>query len=110
QENAIAALAAAEDLPCLRDPVAHQGGRALPLGSRMRRLERCDAFALRVGLGDRVAQALSAEDEHEPLVLHWLHEDLDARELDRTELLAKLRRLLGRQPAGPAVGDEPLGI
>ncbi len=119
------------DLGELGEPAHHQEVRrplvlehvlrlAEELGGDLRRLlrrgvaglrfERVQAGRERVGVGDVVAQPLAAEPDDEAVLADGLNQGLDALDLHPSpQFLDELLAGLGRDPAGPAVGDAALG-
>ncbi len=72
--------------------------------------QRSVAGLLRIGVVDRVAQFLAAEDDDEAMFAHRLDEHLDAGYANRLQPFAHLDAALRRRPAGAAVADETLGV
>ena len=95
----------------LVEDLLDQLGGALGLGRAGLRLERGHADDLGVGVGQVAVQALAAQHQQAAVLPLGLEEELDPVELDLAhQQLADGGRLLGGQPAGPAVGDDPVGV
>jgi hypothetical protein len=110
QEQEVAALAAGEQGPGLVEDPADELGGALGLGRAGDRVQRGHALALGVGVGQVAVQAWAAQHQQAAVLALRLEEELGPVELDLADQeVADAGRLLGGQPAGPAVGDGPVG-
>ena len=69
-------------------------------------MEGWDSCYLRVGLGNRLGQAISPETEDEAVVLHRKNVELGAIYLDAVEPMAQRRAQLGGDTPGPAVHQQ----
>jgi hypothetical protein len=68
------------------------------------------AGGLGIRLGQMPRQPGPAQHQHEPVLLHRLDEELDARHADPAQTIHQLRAPLGRDPPGPPVGDAAGGV
>ncbi len=67
-------------------------------------VERSQADALRIGVVDRVAEVVAAEDDDEAMLAHRFDEHFEPGNCDVLQQLAHGDAAFGRRPAGAAVG------
>jgi len=106
QQQEVAALAAVEQRAGLVEEAADQVGGALGFGAAGLGVERRDALALGVGVGQVGREPVASQHQQAAVLALGPDEELGAVQAHLAgEQLADGGRLLGRQPAGAAVGD-----
>ena len=107
EHHAVGLRLIGEDPPGLDDELLGHLGRPRGGGGVGLRIEGGNARGLRIGVGHGAVEPLAPEDDDEAVFLDRLHERLDTGDLHPLESLDHLEALLGRDPSGAAVADQP---